>query len=275
MTWDAIAKSLVKSLREVLDRANVSAAEKLDDAFNVVAAYQAARLKPLLVARLGTTVQSGPFAGMRLLGRVSEGAYIPKLLGSYEAELHPFIEEVANAGYDAIINIGCAEGYYAVGLARRANVRVYAFDIDERARQLCLDLAQLNDVRDRVCVGKEFHTNDFARYAGQRILILCDIEGAELSLLDPTACPVLRDMDLLIEIHRAAGKWTSDTLFPRFEESHIIAEIAQQPRDAAAHAALSGMSDADRFFALLERVEPTRWAFLKAAKTRRTSRPTA
>jgi hypothetical protein len=64
-------------------------------------------------------------------------------------------------------------------------------------------------------------------------------------------------------------------LFPRFEESHIIAEIAQQPRDAAAHAALSGMSDADRFFALLERVEPTRWAFLKAAKTRRTSRPIA
>jgi hypothetical protein len=44
-------------------------------------------------------------------------ALIPKLLGCYEAELHGVIACALNTTYDTIIDIGCAEGYYAVGLA--------------------------------------------------------------------------------------------------------------------------------------------------------------
>jgi len=40
-----------------------------------------------------------------------------KLLGFYEQPLQPYIEQVIQTGYPTIINIGCAEGYYAVGLA--------------------------------------------------------------------------------------------------------------------------------------------------------------
>lgn len=274
MSWEAVADSLVEALRTSLDRTQVSAMEKLDGAFNIIAAYHAARLKPQLSARLGTTVQDGPFAGMRLLGRVSEGAYIPKLLGSYEAELHPFIERIVQRGYDAVVNIGCAEGYYAVGLARRVTAQVEAFDIDEEARRLCHELAQLNSVEDRIRAGGAFQPGDFARYAGRKTLALCDIEGAETFLLDRAACPTLGDIDILVEIHRIDGQWTSEKLFPCFRETHVITEIAQQPRDAKAYPALSGLSDADRFFALLERLEPTCWAFLEA-KTRRVCNPTS
>ncbi|MPY75423.1 MAG: hypothetical protein GEU87_14305 [Alphaproteobacteria bacterium] len=275
MTWEKIAARLVEALRDTLGRADITSHEKLDTAFNVVAAYRAARLKPLLVDRCGLTVQSGPFAGMRMLDRVSEGAFIPKLLGSYETELQAVLETAADSGYDTIINIGCAEGYYAVGLARRTGATIHAFDIDERARRLCRELAELNGVEDKVTLAAEFLAGDFSRYAGRRVLVLCDVEGAECALFDPAACPALRHMDLLIEIHRVGGRWSSEMLYPRFEGSHAITEICQEPRDATAYPALDGMPDADRFFALLERVEPTRWAFFRSVQPAGANAPTA
>src|SRR2546425_613282 len=58
----------------------------------------------------------GPFAGMRL---VAETAFLPELLGIWEQELHPVIEGLIAADPDLVVNVGGANGYYAVGLARR------------------------------------------------------------------------------------------------------------------------------------------------------------
>ena len=41
---------------------------------------------------------------------------IPKLLGSYEQELQPLLQRLAAQNYSEIVDIGCAEGYYAIGL---------------------------------------------------------------------------------------------------------------------------------------------------------------
>ena len=267
MTQDRVADHLVAVLRQALDRADASSQDKLAAAFNVVAAYRASQLKPLLVARCGLTVQSGPFAGMRLLDRVAEGAFIPKLLGSYEAEIHPVLERIAASSYRAVLNIGCAEGYYAVGLARRTTAAIHAFDIDHRAQHLCRELARLNGVAERVSIGSAFAAGDFARFGSGRVLVLCDVEGDECSLLDPAACPALLRMDLLVEIHRIRGRWSSEILLPRFARSHSIVELRQEPRDPTAYPALDGLPDAGRFFALLERVEPTRWAFFRSRAT--------
>ena len=62
-------------------------------------------------------ILSGPFKGMRYGDFSYNSALIPKLLGTYEADLHGWVGEAVAAGYDAVINIGCAEGYYAVGFA--------------------------------------------------------------------------------------------------------------------------------------------------------------
>src|SRR6478672_6897407 len=68
----------------------------------------------------GLVVQHGPFKGMKYPGVNSVGsALIPKLLGSYERELHPLIDSICAGQYDQVVDIGCAEGYYAVGLAMR------------------------------------------------------------------------------------------------------------------------------------------------------------
>src|SRR5947209_5143244 len=74
----------------------------------------------ILVDAYGTTVLNGPFRGQiysraSLLNRVSG----PRLLGSYEQELHPIFGNL-DPSYEAFVDVGAAEGYYAVGMARKS-----------------------------------------------------------------------------------------------------------------------------------------------------------
>src|SRR5947207_8629242 len=91
--------------------------------------YKIKRMTKSIVKCRGLIIQAGPFAGMRYVAPATGRTILPKLLGSYETELHSIVEQVIAADHRVVINIGCAEGYYAVGLALRLpNSRVYAFD---------------------------------------------------------------------------------------------------------------------------------------------------
>ena len=68
---------------------------------------------------------------------VPDGDLPPKLLCCYEAELHPAIERAAARNPQLIVTIGCAEGYYAVGMARvLLAARVHAFAYEQIFRRL-------------------------------------------------------------------------------------------------------------------------------------------
>jgi hypothetical protein len=65
-------------------------------------------------------VAGGPFQGLHYPHRRSVGsAPLPKLLGSYESELHAALEQLLTEEHETVVDIGCAEGYYAVGLGLR------------------------------------------------------------------------------------------------------------------------------------------------------------
>jgi len=103
-------------------------------------------------------VQFGPFAGMRLPDESSwsGGDGSSKLLGCYEQELHSTVEKAIARQPEVLINIGCAEGYYAVGLARRLpTAQVFAFDTDEKAQSICRLAAQLNGVENQLVIEGE------------------------------------------------------------------------------------------------------------------------
>ena len=95
----------------------------------------------------GLTVRSGPFAGLRFyVTKAAVGAprvadCLPaKLIGCYEQELHPGIERLLGSSPSTIVNVGAAEGYYAVGLAMRApGSRVHAFEPDTDRREMLRD----------------------------------------------------------------------------------------------------------------------------------------
>src|SRR5262249_11358606 len=141
--------------------------------------------------RLGRAVTAGPFAGMELLPNfeVDSASPVLKLLGLYESHLDAAVEEAIARRPLVVANIGCADGYYAVGLARRLpDATVPAYDLAHSARTGTAELAQLNGVSDRVRIHGRCRV--FPPGVG---LVVCDIEGGESGLL--------RDVDAL---HRAA-----------------------------------------------------------------------
>ena len=65
--------------------------------------------------------------------------------GTSEIELEDIIKAALETGYDRLVNLGCSEGYYAVGIALKAReIEVYAFDVDPLARRQVHRLAKLN-----------------------------------------------------------------------------------------------------------------------------------
>ena len=171
----------------------------------------------------GDKVHGGPFKDMALTEEAIKQYSSPLLLGCYEHELHPTVETLIARDYDTILNIGCSVGYYAVGFARRCpRTRIEAYDIDPQARNKCADLAQANNVSDRVIISGQFYGDQFAACAGKKTLALVDIEGAETSLLDPDQYPALRHMDLLVELHDVFDPTISQKISDRFRPTHNI-----------------------------------------------------
>jgi hypothetical protein len=66
----------------------------------------------------GSTVLHGPFEGMIYPATsLHDRNSVPKILGSYECELHDVIDSALRKKYYLAIDVGSAEGYYAVGFA--------------------------------------------------------------------------------------------------------------------------------------------------------------
>ncbi len=245
---------------------------RLNDSLRLLSKWRSVLIQRALLARQGTVVGAGPMKGLDFLSRSAEGCHVPKLLGTYEQPLHPHLEEAMAAEYDVVLNIGCAEGYYAVGLARRMpRSRVHAFDLDPQARTECAALAVKNGVADRVVVGALFSPEDFADHAGGRVLVLCDIEGGERALLDPAAAPALAGMDLIVEAHDCFDPGIADALTARFEPTHEIVRIEDDGRRAVPDAPrwFEQLSHLDQLLAVWEwRTGPTPWLIMKARRGR-------
>jgi len=148
------------------------------------------------------TVQAGPFRGMRYTREAVLTHHVtPNLLGTYERQLYPLLEEAANR-CDLIVDIGSAEGYFAVGLARMTGKPVFAFDVNSMERQMVSEMAALNDVSHSLTICgwcSESTLVDLVR--GKRALVFCDIDGGEFSLFTPTVVKALRDCDVFVELH--------------------------------------------------------------------------
>ncbi|MBF0565441.1 MAG: methyltransferase [Nitrospirae bacterium] len=176
-------------------------------------------------------VLGGPFKGIVYNNiELTGSALIPKVIGSYESELHSVIEQVCRSNYSRIINIGAGEGYYAVGLAKRIpEVIVYAFDLNEQVLNICRTMAKENSVSDRIILdnlctiqwlSEVKHTNG--------VLIFCDCEGCEIDLLDPDKLPNLNNWDVIVELHDFLNPIISNTIKQRFSGTHNILSIRKK-----------------------------------------------
>ncbi len=139
--------------------------------------------------------------------------------------------------YTAIVDIGCAEGYYAVGLGLRiAHAAIYAFDISPDARKLCGDMARLNGLEGRV------HISGFCNEAalrslslGSKALIISDCEGYEGVLFTSGIAELLARHDILVETHDFINIDISSNLRAIFGRTHQVRSIKSTDDIEKAH----------------------------------------
>ncbi len=173
-------------------------------------------------------VQNGFFKGLKYKGFSSVGSSIfPKLLGSYEIELLPVLNDFKKNSYQKIIDVGCAEGYYAVGLALNfPQADVYAFDIDKTALKLCEELAIYNGVSSQLIFNERCTHSTLANFNFTgRSLLVCDCEGYERALFTTGNCSKLKHTDLIIELHPFIAKDVKTYLMNLFGHSHTLQVI--------------------------------------------------
>ncbi len=162
---------------------------------------------------------------------------VPKLLGTYEEELHPVWERMVDVQPEVVLDIGSAEGYYAVGLSRRLpDAHILAYDVDPVARTLCRDLAAANEVSSRIEVlGRASGDEIDRRIGNRRALVIADCEGCEAELLDPVAARSLRGAYIVVELHEHLVPGVQSLITSRFEATHRVAILEAVGRDTAVH----------------------------------------
>jgi hypothetical protein len=172
---------------------------------------------------------TGPFRGM-ILGKL----YYPQtLLGTYESEIHPWLERIFAKSFAHVVNIGGGTGHYAVGLAlRMPQARLSVFELAPRARAVIEQVVRLNGVAGRIeLLGECTPANLAAAISpAESTFVLIDVEGAEKELLDPSAIPSLRSATILVETHDILVPGCRDTILSRFGASHEIEEVTSGTR---------------------------------------------
>jgi hypothetical protein len=214
-------------------------------------------------AALGNTVRGGPFAGMKIYQQDywEDGNSSAKLIGCYEQELQGSLERALSRHPEMIINIGCAEGFYAVGLARLTQVVVHALDIQAQALRACNLAAQKNGVQNRVLTRLGCHNAQELNIAGpEKRLYLLDCEGQEYHLLARQACPALNHSDLIVECHDFMYAPISQTLAWRFADTHDVEYLPFIFPRLQSFPCLSTFSTANQLLASNEiRPQPSGW----------------
>ena len=105
-----------------------------------------------------------------------------------------------------------------------------AFEADPRTP--LPELAALNEVEDRIRLYPACDLRSLAEAIDDHShpLLLVDIEGSELLLLDPHYIPSLRRATLIVEIHDCFLPGTGQRLIERFQPTHAIERVDTRVR---------------------------------------------
>lgn len=202
----------IKFQRELLDREEL----EIQQINNINSIFE----KPLVL--------NGPFNGMKYPGfRSKSSSLYSKLIGSYEMEISDYIFSAIENKYEQVIDVGCAEGYYAVGLALKIEKAIiYAYDIDAEARKLTSKMAFINGVTERVIVRKNINSSSFNEFDfSKSTLIICDIEGAERLIFNSSNIKLFKNCFLIIETHDWVDINISTDLENLFSPTHNVKTI--------------------------------------------------
>ena len=159
-----------------------------------------------IILEHGHKVAYGTFKGMKLSKNTywSKNDIITHILGVYEKHVLKKIIEFSKKGNYPFIDIGAADGYFAIGMAFSETFKkIYAFEIDEEGRRSLNRNIENNLCKDKVVVDIEanFETLKEIVDKNKSAVILIDIEGSEFDLLDDNLLQLLSNCYIVCELH--------------------------------------------------------------------------
>ncbi len=232
--------------------------------YHKVVKYQEMYISSLLSPE--RIVLGGIFKGMKYAVYQSFGSgLLTKLIGSYEDELHPTLQNLSKNKYSDIIDIGCAEGYYAVGLALLfPEARIHAYDIEERALDLCRKMATANHTMERTTLKRKCDKAELVNFKfNGKGLVICDCEGYESELFDKNVAYALNNCDLIIELHDGQVPGIKKQIQEAFDETHQIEFVRSKLKAVKDYPLMSRLPSEyqqDRY--LIERDSYQDWAII-------------
>jgi hypothetical protein len=160
-------------------------------------------------------------------------------------------------------------------------VTVHAYDLDDDARRLCRQMAELNSVSSRVITGAFCDADRLKSIAFKgRALIISDCEGYEKQLFTEGVASFLAAHDVLVEIHDFIDIEISLRLRRVFAATHDI-EVLESVDDIRkvhhyAYDELEGLDLSARKEVLAERRPAAmQWFFMKTRLPTVVARDTA
>jgi hypothetical protein len=184
------------------------------------------------------TVLSGPFVGLKYPAYGIGSEYFPKLLGTYELELHPALHQLSEIPFEQVVIVGAGEGYYVGGMAKLfPSATLTCFEADMNGRVAIAEMATVNQFSDRLS-NRDFCKPTDLRDAilpGKIPLIVMDVEGGERDLLDLEAVSALIDSHILVEVHDCYEPNLSELLQDRFKSTHhclVVHSVLRTFKDA-------------------------------------------
>ena len=256
-----LISSELEYFRPMLERDKQSSFEQREIWREETIRQRQKRISLELFKMLNGTVKYGPFKGLRLThnpwwGQLDLGS---QCLGLYEKEILKFIENIEDGQFTNFIDIGAADGYYAVGLLSTGKIqRSICFEKTDKGREAIFTNWKNNGAIGQLVVKAEANFESIATLTEhdlERSLILIDIEGGEFELLNNDTIHKFRYSKILLEIHN----WVTDfeekykNLLISLDEFFCIKIIKRVDRQVDNYMELRDFTDDNRLLLISER----------------------
>lgn len=270
MMLNNIVESELDYFRPIMEKARQATPENREQWRHETVQQRRQRIATEVYDMVGGEVRYGPFKGLQMVGdtwwgNLDQGS---QCLGLYEKEILDFIEGIEPDQFDSFIDIGAADGYYAVGMLLSGKTgKTICFEQSEKGREVIQSNWEANGSVGEMLILGEANAQSMAELSASDLdnaLVLIDIEGFEFELLTDPLLQALSSCTIIIEVHN----WVEDFL-ARYESflrdaSHYFQMEALAPaaRNADQCEELRGFSDDNRLL-LASEGRPCLMRFLK------------
>ena len=219
------------------------------------------RVSGAIFDKYGGVIQRGPFEGLKLTGHanISRGPLALKLFGLYEGVV---IEEIIKRQpFEDFVNIGAADGYFSLGLLKAGFAkRAICFEMSQEGRMSIIENAELNELSEYILVlgaadSKLGQRLSEANYNPANSLVICDIEGAEFSILTEQTFEYFMGATIIVELHDKIlhnNTEARDRLIEYLPDGYSFSVLKSKPVDWSGITAIENLSDNDRALAMSE-----------------------